>query len=134
MNENLSIIGIVIAYGVSFILLFTRMHKWNTDKLRLVVTSILLIVSLVGLPIDGLERDINFLHFCLKCPFIYCCMDILFKAISKSVYNRDFYVWLRGSDDIGPSIFDKNPHVKPLDKLFSVLLSFTIMFLPLFGM
>lgn len=135
MEINYTLIGISISYGVSFVLLYTRKQSWNTDRFRLLITGPLVALGMAGLLGFIKVADQYFILFswCLTNPFIVSILDRLFKRISTKKYQRDFHLWLRGSFEINDSLLGKNPHVKPLDKLFSLILLVTILFLPVLG-
>ncbi len=125
-------IFIAISLGLSFFLLYTRRKKWSTDKLRWLITGIVFLCGLLGLLNDKKHLYIHGFHFLLT-PLIYNCFDRWFKHLSIRKYGRDFYLWLRGSDDIDDGFRDKNPHLKPLDRFFSLLLLFIIIGLMAFA-
>ncbi len=111
--------------GLSFFLLFTRKKKWNSDLLRWGITGGLFVIGIAGFIIEKMSKtDYGFSFLCT--PMIYNCFDRWFKYLSIKKYGRDFYLWLRHSDEIDYGIGGVNPHVKALDKLFSILLLFII--------
>ena len=129
---NWTLIGISLAYSVMFSLLYTRRKKWNTEVLRWTVTGSLFAVGMVGWTgkIQVVDPDFHFFSWCLMTPLFYNLLDRSFKKISEWVYQRDFYLWLRFSDDIDDSMRGINLHIRPLDILFSLILIFVIFFLP----
>ncbi len=131
MEIDYVIIGICISYGVSFTLLYTRKQKWNSNSLRWRITGVLFIIGFLVLLNKSNNKDFMFFSWCLITPIIYNLLDRIFKKISELKNNRDFYLWLRGSFEIDDSLFGKNPHVKGLDRLFSIILIMSIILLPL---
>lgn len=131
MEINFVMTGIGISYGVNFTLLYTRKQQWNSDQFRWIVTGLLFIVGLLGLLGESDNKDFQIFSWCLLTPIIYNGSDRLFKKISESKNNRDFYLWLRGSFEIDDSMNGRNPHVGTLDIVISMVLLFEIGFLPL---
>ena len=122
---DLAELFIAVSLAVSFILLYARRKKWNTNGLRWVVTGTFFLIGMAGVVIDkGRLPDRGF--YFLFIPFIYNCFDRWFKNISEKKYGRDFYLYLRYSGEINDGLFARNPHVKPLDKIFSFSLLFII--------
>ena len=96
-----------------------------------------LVMSLMGLmlllPYPNIDSDRFLLGWNLCAPFAYFIVDRLFKYISMNVYDRDFILWLRYSDEIDDSLTGVNQHVGMLDILLS-LLSLALAFgLTIFG-
>lgn len=115
-------IFLALGFGLSFFLLFERKKKWNSDLLRWCITGSLFVIGIVGFIIEKMNKtDYGFSFLCT--PIVYNCFDRWFKYLSIKKYGKDFYLWLRYSDEID-YIWGVNPHVKALDKLFSVLLLF----------
>ena len=116
----LSFIGISLGMGLSCFLLYTRMKKWNTDKLRWTITGLFFAIGLLGLLLTDLKNDheMTTLFWGMIVPIIYNSADRLFKQLSEKYQNRDFFLYLRHSDEIKEYPLD-NPHVKPLDIVFS---------------
>ena len=129
---NWTLIGISLAYTVMFLLLYARRKKWNTEVLRWTVTGSLFAVGMAGWTekMEVADPDFHFFSWCLMTPLFYNLLDRSFKKISEWVYQRDFYLWLRFSDDIDDSMRGINLHIRPLDILFSLILIFVIFFLP----
>ena len=136
MEINFIAFGIGVSLGVNFLLLYTRKHKWSNDFLRWLITVTLLLIGLLGIFgfLNDLNKDFTIFSWCLTTPFIYNCVDRIFKKISQMCYDRDFYLWLDGSSEVDESIFGKNTHLNIWDKVFSMVLLFLILFLPLIGL
>lgn len=135
MEIDAILLGIFISYGVSFFLLYSRKQIWNTNQFRWSLTAILLMVGGMGLlgALNNTIENVEIFYWCLITPFVYNILDRIFKRLSEKRYGRDFYLWLRGSIEIDDSLFNNNPHVKTLDILFSIILLFVIVLLPLIG-
>lgn len=131
---NNSIIGIFLALGISNFLLYTRKKKWTKPHLRWLTTATLFVIGFLGLLlVEDTNKANRILFWCLCVPWFYYCTDRLFRFLSLRIYNRDFVLWLRGSDEIDGSLGGKNPHVKPLDIVFSLGLLILIMVSTLIG-
>jgi hypothetical protein len=115
-----SIIGIGIALGVSFFILYTRKKRWMTEKIVWLVCTGLLAIGIFGFLYSKSEfRDDKIMYFGFCVPIVYWIFDRLFKRISENIHKRDFILFLRYSDEINDGLGAKNPHVKDSDKLFS---------------
>ncbi len=121
-----------IGLCLSFILLYNRKKKWATDKNRWIISGGTFLVGLIGYLIKGLNATAFGLHF-LFIPFVFNCFDRLFKFISIRRSGRDFYLYLRYSEEIDDKIFADNPHINGFDKFFSIALLFIIIGLIMFG-
>jgi hypothetical protein len=110
-----------LSLGMCFFLLYTRKKKWNSDLFRWGITGSLFFIGLTGFIIERTHQIDNGFYF-LCPPLIYNCFDRWFKQLSVQKQGRDFYLWLSHSDEIDGSFRADNPHVKPFDKLFSILL------------
>ena len=129
-----SIVGIGIAIGLSFFFLYTRKKKWAKPKMRWLVCSGLFVIGLVGLIMNPISNEENIMLFWGLCvPIVYYSIDRLFRLLSFKIYDRDFILWLRWSDEIDDSLFGKNPHVKAYDRLFSIGLLIIIFTLTVLG-
>ena len=115
-----SIIGIGIALGVSFFILYSRKKKWMTEKIVWLICIGLLAFGILGLLNSKSEfKDDKVMYFGFCVPIVYWIFDRLFKKISENIHKRDFILFLRYSDEINDRIGSKNPHLKVSDKLFS---------------
>ncbi|TYP99679.1 hypothetical protein C7447_101283 [Tenacibaculum adriaticum] len=131
---NNSTIGICVALGVSFFFLYTRKKKWQNPKIVWLICFGLLLLGISGFVISNtkIKRDlILYYGFCI--PIIYWFFDRLFKTLSFKIQNRDFILYLKGSDEIDSSLGGKNPHVKESDILFSFGLLIIIVLSTLIG-
>ncbi|WP_271768087.1 hypothetical protein [Aquimarina algiphila] len=115
-----SAIGIGIALGVSFLILYTRKKKWLNPKIVWLICIGLLTIGLFGILNSKNEfRNERIMYFGFCVPIIYWIFDRIFKQISENIHNRDFILFLRNSDEINSGFEAKNTHVKTSDKLFS---------------
>ena len=129
-----SIVGIGIAIGLSFFFLYTRKKKWANSKRRWLICSVLFVIGLVGLLLTPVtNRDNVMLFWGLCVPIVYYSIDRLFRLLSFRIYERDFILWLRWSDEIDDSLFGKNPHIRAYDRLFSIGLLILIFTITVFG-
>lgn len=121
-----------ISLAVSFILLYSRKKKWNKNRLRWGVTGVLFLIGITSVLIDyGRLPDHGF--YFLFSPLVYNCFDRWFKHISERKHGRDFYLYLRHSEEIDDGISASNPHLKSSDKIFSLLLLAIIIGLMVLG-
>jgi len=115
-----SIIGIGIALGISFFILYTRKTKWMKPKIVWLICVGLLTIGLFGiLYSDSQSRNDRIMYFGFCMPLIYWTFDRVFKRSSENIHKQDFILFLRYSDDINDGFGDENPTVKISDKLFS---------------
>ena len=115
-----SIIGIGIALGVSFFVLYTRKKKWQNPNVVWLICFGLLTIGLFGILNSKAEFNndrVMYFGFCV--PIIYWTFDRIFKRISENLHERDFILFLRNSDEINSGFGAENPHVKASDKLIS---------------
>ena len=115
-----SIIGIGIALGISFFILYTRKTKWLNTKIVWLICVGLLTIGLFGFLFSKTElRNDRIMYFGFCVPIIYWIFDRIFKRISENMHKRDFILFLRNSDEINNGFGAENPHMKNSDKLFS---------------
>ena len=126
-------LGIVIGLVISVLLLYTRKSKWFHPIGVAIGCCVLFLVGLIGIQYaSNRETIILFLNCCI--PLIYFVMDRFLKKVSLQINGRDFYLWLRGSNEIDDRLGGENPHVNPLDQLISFgLLIFIIVLVVLSG-
>ena len=102
--------------------------------MRWLVCGGLFIVGIIGLIITPISNGKNIMLFWGLCvPFAYYSIDRLFRILSFRIYDRDFILWLRWSDEIDDSIGGKNPHVKAYDRVFSISLLIIIFSITVLG-
>ncbi len=123
-----SIIGIGIALGLPFFILYTRKEKWQNPKIVWIICSVLLSIGVIGIiNTDPQFKSDRMTYFGLCLPIVYWFFDRFFKRISERLHQRDFILYLKNSDEINSSLGAKNPHVKASDILFSIALLIIIM-------
>ena len=130
MEMNLILPGIMGTMGLNFFYLYSRKKPWLTNRLRWHITGGFGFIGLWGCI---LAPEIASLYWYLITPLIFTIADRLFRYISQQTYDRDFYLWLRGSHEIDDSFFGKNPHVRPMDQVFSIGLLLILVLLPILG-
>lgn len=115
-----SIIGIGIALGLSFFILYSRKKVWLKPKIVWTVCGILFVTGVIGLlnRNSGQEDELA-MYYGLCVPIIYWTFDRIFRKASIGLHKRDFILYMRNSDEINSQLFGENPHVKASDKLFS---------------
>jgi hypothetical protein len=129
-------LAVIIPYLINFILLYNRKKNWAKGKNRWFGVSVLFLTGLVILLIVK-EPEINkykFVVWGIMTPFIFSVIDYIFKNLSFSLHDRDLYLWLRGSSDIDDSKLSGGKHVRASDRIFSMIMLFTVIFLPFIGM
>ncbi len=115
-----SIIGIGIALGISFFILYSRNAKWINSKIVWLICFGLFAIGLLGfLNSESELKDDRIMYFGFCVPLIYWVFDRLFRKISENMHKRDFILFLRYSNEINSKFGAKNSHVKGSDKLFS---------------
>jgi hypothetical protein len=131
---NYPAVGIGIALGVSFFFLYTRKKDWSNPIIRWLISGCLFIAGLLNLLLsqDTINNDRIF-YWGLCVPLLYYSLDRLFRYWSLRIQQRDFVLWLQGSDEIDGTIGGKNPHVQTLDIVFSIGLVIFIMTATLIG-
>lgn len=103
MTKTIFIIGFILSFGLSMMMLFYRRKKWLNDKVKLKISSPLTIIGLIGFSLSK-SLDFRFLFFSMIVPLIYLLFDRLFKSVSFKYQGRDFYLYLRFSDDVDKDI------------------------------
>ncbi len=133
LKMNITKVAILAPILMNFILLFNRKKKWVISSYKWYVVIGLLFISIIILSFTNIELlDGNQLLaiWGMMTPTIFSLLDYLFRIISKKIHNRDLYLWLRGSSDIDDSKISGGKHVKTSDRVFSMILLFTIIVLP----
>jgi hypothetical protein len=131
---EIKIFGTIAPMLINFILLFNRKKKWALSKYR---WYFVLSLSILGVFIyiltnnESLYGRTKLAIWGLLTPLIFSLMDVAFRNYSKQLHNRDLYLWLRGSNDIDDSKLSGGKHVKGSDRILSMILLFTVIFLPL---
>jgi hypothetical protein len=115
MTKTIFIIGFILSFGLSMMMLFYRRKKWLNDNVKFKISLPLTIIGLIGFSLSK-SSDFRFLFSSMLVPSIYLLIDKIFKKISIKYQGRDFYLYLRFSDDV-----DKD--VSALD----IIISFTFL-------
>lgn len=121
---------------INFILLYARKKKWVRSKFKWLIITILFGFGLFTF------NNPEFSHFAIPrivswsimTPLIFSILDLLIMRLSYIFQNRDLYLWLRGSTEIDDSRFSGGKHVKGSDRVLSLILLFSVIFLPFAGM
>lgn len=73
---------------------------------------------------ERLSYSVTYMLFSLPC---YFAIETLFTKISMAIHKRDFYLYLRNSDDInGEGWLKHNKHIKTSDIILSIILLFSM--------
>jgi hypothetical protein len=121
---------------LNFILLYARKKKWSRTKFKWFVVAILFVIGFFMFQNpDYLDFTVpRIASWSIMTPLIFSILDFLIMRLSYSIHNRDLYLWLRGSTEIDDSRFRGGKHVRGSDRLFSLILLFSVLFLPFAGM
>jgi hypothetical protein len=121
---DLALLNIIVMMAVSFFLLYQRRKKWLTNKLRWIIVVSVAIIGIVGLLLtrQGREGTGTPLFQLLFIPVLHNGIDRAFKLWSMRLQGRDFYLYLRGSNDIDDRMNAENPHISGADMAFSICL------------
>lgn len=128
MKDLFTILGLTISVGFSMFLLFSRMKNWYQHNVKMILTTILAIIGLIGFPLSN-DNEFRLSFYSLIVPIIYLLFDILFRKLSYKFQGRDFYLYLRFSDDLEVN----RRNFSPLDKILSFGSLIIIIGLVLFG-
>lgn len=128
------IAAISLSLGLPFLLLYTRKMKWQGRNLKQVLVVVMTAISVIGLTLSNTNESRLFFYAFITTP-IYLLVDMGFKFLSIKRHSRDFYLWLRFSDEIDDSFsgIDNNKHIKTSDVIFSISLLILIIGLCAFG-
>ena len=120
---------ILATYIFNFIHLYYRKKKWIRNKYKwlILINLAILGVGLLYYQKNNLNtsqsQELNL--WALTIPLLFATLDYTFLKFSYLIHNRDFYLWLRGSDDI-----KSRKHIRASDRLFSIFLLSSIFELP----
>jgi len=103
MTKTIFIIGFILSFGLSMMMLFYRRKKWLNDNVKLKISLPLTIIGLIGFSLSK-SSDFRFLFSSMIVPSIYLLIDRLFKRISLKYQGRDFYLYLQFSDDVDKDV------------------------------
>ena len=118
-QKTLNQIGFVSAISLPFLLLLWRNRNWAAHPRRYLITLPLFGIGVLCLLAQYIvNADLKVLGMGLIWPLFAQGIEWLYSQWSRQVQGRDFYLWLRGSDDYE---FGKKKF-KFLDGLISMLL------------
>ncbi len=133
MDNFYLITGLLIALGLNSILLLARKKKWCTNKLRFGITGFLFTIGLIGLIlIEDPPKFQRLFLIWIQLPIIHSLIDRFFRFLSIKIHNRDFLLYIRGSEDLDYKF--KNPNLKSSDYIFSIILIILLFVLPLIAL
>lgn len=128
---DLKIIAVIFPFVLNFTLLFNRKKKWAKSEYRWILVFAMFIAGLIiFLSRNKIEIEV----WGIMTPMIFAIIDYGFKRLSYSIHNRDLYLWVRGSSDINDFTFSGGKHVRASDRIFSMIMLFSVIFLPFIGM
>ena len=130
----MTIVSISLSLGIPFMLLYSRKKGWNSHKFKQTLFFGMSIIGLLGF-ILARTNSLRFLFYAILTTPVFLLVDYGFKYLSIKEHNRDFYLWLRFSDEIDDSFsgIGKNKHVKTTDIIFSISLLILIAGMGVFG-
>lgn len=128
----MTIISISLSIGLPFLLLYSRKKVWNNKKFKQALFFGMTVVGLLGFILSE-TNNYRLLFYAFLTTPIFLLVDYGFKLLSIQTHNRDFYLWLRFSDEIDDMDFGKNKHIKTTDIVFSISLLILIIGLMVFG-
>lgn len=79
-------------------MLYLRMKNWFIVPRNILIIS-LTTIGIIGFSVSN-KSDSRYLFYSMVVPSLYYLIDLIFKKISIKYQNRDFYLFLRYSDDI----------------------------------
>lgn len=128
-------ICILLPFILNFVLLFNRKKKWVKSKYRWTLVAFMFLIALV-LYLTNLYKVYQIPQLILwsfMTPLIFSLINYAFKIMSYNIHNRDLYLWIRGSTEIDSYSLSGGKHVKASDRVFSMILLFLVIFLPIIG-
>jgi hypothetical protein len=128
-------LGYLTGTGASAFLLYSRKKAWLTSQVKFkIVIGLVSVKILADIFINN--QNIRTAVNCLLVPPVYFIIDYFFKLISLRINNRDFKLWLKGSDEVIQDGFTiRNDHEFEIsDKLFSLALLVIISLLSAFAL
>jgi hypothetical protein len=128
-------LGYLIGTVTSAFLLYSRKKAWLTSQVKFNIVIGLVSVKIFA-DIFINDQNIRTAFNCLLVPPVYLIIDYFFKLISLRINNRDFKLWLKGSDEVIQDGFTvRNDHEFEIsDKLFSLALLVIIFLLSAFAL
>jgi hypothetical protein len=134
MDITFGICGIFISLGLSILMLFSRKSIWFSNKFKWTVIIAFLVVGVFGLSFSKLN-NYRFIFYSMIVVVICFTTEKFFRFLSIKIHGRDFYLYLKGSNEITQSFFPlkTNKHIRATDVIFSLVLLFEILGLSAFG-
>ncbi len=133
MNEStIKFVELITPFTINFILLFCRKKRWVRNQYKWIFFSILGVFNFYQF-INNFEissTDQKLIEWGWITPLVFSLVDLVFMKLSYLFHNRDFYLWLRGSSEIDDTRFSGGSHVHVTDRIFSIFLLFSVIFLP----
>jgi hypothetical protein len=123
-----------LSIGLCFLSLYTRKSQRISQKEKYVFMTILFCAGVIGF-FSSDHTSWEFVSYFMAVPAITFFVDRLLRLLSFKFQNRDFYLYLKYSNEIDESfpMRGKNPHVSTLDIVFSMTMLVTMMGLFLIG-
>ncbi len=134
MDDYYFIIGFIVSFGISLFIVYTRKEKWILMKIKVIFLIALALIGIIGF-FSSNDNASRFVYYSMIVPPISFSFDRFFKLMSLRLYNRDFYLYLRGSKEIDDSFsgLGKNKHILWSDIIFSFGLLIIILILTVLG-
>ena len=130
----LELFVLFLSICLSFLSVYTRKSKQISLKEKYVLVTFLVCAGVIFF-FSSDNMSWKFIGYFMVVPPVVFFVERLFRLLSIKFQNRDFDLYLRGSNEIEDSFFmrGKNPHVTALDIVFSISMLGTIMGLVLLG-
>ncbi|MBN1968732.1 MAG: hypothetical protein JW870_05150 [Candidatus Delongbacteria bacterium] len=110
------------------IMLYLRMKVWFRKQYKFSIILTLTLIGTVGLLLTRTNNS-RFLFYSMLVPAMYYGTDKLFEFISKKIQGRDFYLFLRNSDDL----YNHDDEISPVDMALSFVILGLIFCFTFFG-
>lgn len=105
-------------FGFNFFQIYQRKKAWLKSKFTF--TTLLLIACFAFTSLLFSDPNSNrHIKWALITPFLFYLINYSFTQISIKLQNRDFHLWLRGSNEISELTFKDGSHIKWSDKILS---------------
>jgi len=127
-------LSIFISLAIPTMLLYSRKKSWYTKGLKSFLIILLTLIGIIGFFYSE-NNESRLLSYSIFAIPIFLIVDTFFKYLSLKIHNRDFYLWLRRSEEIDDSSLSmqKNKHIMASDMIFSLSLIILIVGLGLCG-
>lgn len=126
----LIMILVVLAYNLD--LMYSRKKKRTQGRYRPIVSlSVMLFgVALYSTGIYSNSKDAYTVLGSSFSPMLFNWFIAFLKKWSYKKQGRDFYIWLKSSDEIDDTTFSGGPHVSKTDRVLSMLSLMAAVLLP----